>query len=46
MRNILVHEYFGLNLRQVWVVVVRDLPQLREQVQQIVKSLPEAGAKS
>jgi uncharacterized protein with HEPN domain len=46
MRNILVHEYFGLNLRQVWVVVVRDLPQLREQVHHIVKSLREAGAKS
>jgi len=28
MRNILVHEYFGLNLRQVWMVVVRNLPEL------------------
>jgi len=39
MRNILVHEYFGLNLRQLWMVVVRDLPHLREQIEGIAESL-------
>jgi uncharacterized protein with HEPN domain len=28
LRNILVHEYFGLNLNQVWTMVQRDLPEL------------------
>jgi uncharacterized protein with HEPN domain len=32
MRNILVHDYFGLNLDEVWAAVERDVPQLRQQV--------------
>ena len=32
LRNILVHEYFGLNLHQVWTMVQKDLPKLEEQV--------------
>ncbi len=32
MRNILVHDYFGLNLDEVWAAVERDLPVLRQQV--------------
>lgn len=39
MRNILVHEYFGLNLRQVWVAATRDLPALRSHLQQILRTL-------
>jgi uncharacterized protein with HEPN domain len=35
LRNILVHEYFGLNLRQVWTMTQKDLPKLEEQVQHI-----------
>ena len=27
LRNILVHEYLGINLRQVSMVLVRDLPR-------------------
>ena len=32
LRNILVHEYFGLNLQQVWTMVNKDLPELETQV--------------
>jgi len=32
MRNILVHDYFGLNLDEVWAAVERDIPNLRRQV--------------
>ena len=35
LRNILVHEYFGLNMRQVWTMAKKDLPRLEGQVQQI-----------
>jgi len=35
LRNILVHEYFGLNMRQVWTVTQKDLPKLEEQIQRI-----------
>jgi uncharacterized protein with HEPN domain len=30
-----VHEYFGLNLHQVWTMIQRDLPKLEEQIQHI-----------
>jgi uncharacterized protein with HEPN domain len=39
LRNVVVHEYFGLNLQQVWMVLVRDLPVLRAEVGKIVDLL-------
>jgi uncharacterized protein with HEPN domain len=38
MRHILVHDYFGVDLDQVWTVVERDLPRLRTQVEDILRS--------
>lgn len=32
MRNILVHDYFGIDASIVWAVVERDLPALKQQV--------------
>jgi len=29
MRNILVHDYFGIDLDEVWTAVERDLPALK-----------------
>jgi uncharacterized protein with HEPN domain len=37
MRHILVHEYFGIDLDEVWSVVERDLPALRPQIQEILR---------
>ncbi len=42
MRNILVHDYFGINLDEVWAAVERDLPSLRDQVLAILEQ--EKGA--
>ncbi len=36
MRNILIHDYFGLNLEEVWAAVERDVPALRQQVLAII----------
>ncbi len=41
MRNILVHDYFGIDARAVWATVERDLPRLREQLRSILPELPE-----
>lgn len=35
LRNILVHEYFGLNLHQVWTMAQRDLPEFEKQIQRL-----------
>ena len=38
MRHILVHDYFGIDLDEVWSVVERDLPKLRDQVEHILRT--------
>ena len=35
LRNILVHEYFGLNLDQIWMMTQKELPKQEEQVRHI-----------
>lgn len=39
MRNILIHEYFRSDPETVWNVVQRDIPRLKVQVLNILKSL-------
>ena len=39
MRNILVHDYFGVDLEEVWSTVMRDIPDLKRKIQSILKKL-------
>lgn len=39
MRNKLVHDYLGVDLGEVWRVVQEDLPTLRKQLKQILRSV-------
>jgi uncharacterized protein with HEPN domain len=39
LRNILIHEYFGVNDRIVWGIITEDIPKLKDQVTQILKRL-------
>lgn len=39
MRNILVHHYFGIDTEAVWSVVVRDMPELKVNIQVILKNI-------
>ncbi len=41
MRDILVHEYFGIDLGLTWEVVRRDMPDLRRKISRIRKTLVE-----
>ncbi|HSS51932.1 MAG TPA: DUF86 domain-containing protein [Thermoanaerobaculia bacterium] len=38
MRHILVHDYFGIDLDEVWSVVERDLPVLGDRIKAILAS--------
>jgi len=40
MRNILVHDYFRINHAIVWETVNTDVPQLKSQIQTVLKELP------
>lgn len=35
MRDVLIHEYFGVDMEDVWSTCVNDLPQLKEQLLKI-----------
>jgi uncharacterized protein with HEPN domain len=37
MRHVLVHDYLGIDLGEVWAAVERDLPALKKQVSGILK---------
>jgi len=43
MRNVLVHDYFGIDLDVVWSVLERDLPQLKPQIAAILRDLEESS---
>ncbi|HEY5999538.1 MAG TPA: DUF86 domain-containing protein [bacterium] len=36
MRNVLVHQYFGVDLEEVWSTVTGDIPHLREVIEHLV----------
>ncbi|MDD3856700.1 MAG: DUF86 domain-containing protein [Methanoculleus sp.] len=42
LRNILVHAYFRVDPDEIWVVVDRDIPALREEVVTLLSTLPGA----
>lgn len=39
MRNIFVHEYFGIDTKLVWEIIKLDLPDLKSKVLAIVNTL-------
>ena len=39
LRNLLVHEYFGIDLQQVWDSATIDVPLLRQQIQPILREV-------
>jgi uncharacterized protein with HEPN domain len=40
-RNLIVHEYFGLDLELIWDVVVNHIPSFKIQVQRILKEVTD-----
>lgn len=36
MRDVLIHEYFGVDMEDVWSTCVNDLPQLKEQLSKLL----------
>lgn len=42
MRNIVIHDYHGIEMAKVWNVAERDLPVLKGQVEAILAELGEA----
>ena len=34
-RNIIAHDYFGIDAEEVWQIIKADLPKLKQQISQI-----------
>ena len=43
MRNVLIHEYFGVNLKVVWDTSHHNLPQLKAFIENILEEPQEKG---
>ena len=43
MRDILVHEYFGIDLELTWEVVKRDIPDLKKKMLRLKQDLESAS---
>lgn len=39
LRDILIHEYFGVNLEIIWDIIINKLPKLKKSVKVILKEL-------
>lgn len=38
-RNVLVHDYLGIDIELVWIVVSQDIPVFKDQVSRILKTI-------
>jgi len=39
MRNFVIHNYFGVELNEIWSTVINDIPLLKNQIQEIIEDL-------
>jgi uncharacterized protein with HEPN domain len=39
LRNVLIHEYFGIDVKLVWDIVEQDIPDLKIKIEDILKHL-------
>ena len=41
MRNVLVHDYFTVDLEEVWAAAEQDLPELKRKIEALLNELEE-----
>jgi uncharacterized protein with HEPN domain len=39
MRNVFTHEYFGIDSSIVWEIIKNDIPELKEKIEDVLKSI-------
>ena len=42
MRNFVTHQYFGVELSEIWNTIINDIPLLKSQIQQIIEDIKNA----
>ena len=41
LRNVMAHEYFGVDFDSVWLIISEDLPRLASTVRQMIANYPK-----
>ena len=41
MRDVLIHEYFGVNLKRVWLIIKEDLPELKLKISRVWEEIKD-----
>ena len=36
-RDVLIHEYFGVDVNMIWIVIKEDIPKLKKQIKKILE---------
>lgn len=44
MRNVFVHEYFGVDTSLVWEIIKNDLPDLKQKIVGIINSFEKISS--
>ena len=39
MRNFVTHQYFGVELTEIWSTIINDIPVLKNQIQKIIEDI-------
>ena len=39
LRNVVIHQYFGVELSEIWSTVINDIPILKSQIQKIIEDI-------
>ena len=39
LRDILIHEYFGIDLNIVWDIIINKIPKLKNSIKEVMKNL-------
>lgn len=43
MRDMVIHQYFGVSIGLVWRVAISEIPDLKEKIEQIIKEIEKNG---
>jgi len=43
MRNFIIHEYFGVDLKIVWATIKEDLPAFKENIEKLLQKITHSS---
>lgn len=41
LRDVLIHDYLGVDIDEIWNIVVKELPMLKQEVLQMIKEMED-----